>query len=59
MSGYPPHEMVARVVDEYGGYWGECPRFPVSDWQYEVAEQATRQGYWEWVTDCLENERTM
>jgi hypothetical protein len=31
------------------GYWGEDPRFPVGDWKYEVANDRTRDGYWEWV----------
>jgi len=30
-------------------YWGSHPAMPVEDWRDEVAEGATRQGYWEWV----------
>ena len=29
--------------------WGSDPDFPVGDWQYEVSNDETRQGYWEWV----------
>ncbi len=29
--------------------WGESPKFPVSDWQYEVANGDTRLGYTDWV----------
>jgi len=31
------------------GYWGEHPVHSVADWRYEVANNDTRQGYWEWV----------
>ncbi len=33
--------------------WGSDPLYPVGDWQYEVANDETRLGYWEWV----ENQR--
>lgn len=29
--------------------WKSDPKFPVSDWQYEVANGDTRRGYEEWV----------
>jgi hypothetical protein len=29
--------------------WGEDETYPVSDWQHEVSEDSTRQGYWDWV----------
>ncbi len=35
-------------------WWGEDKVFPVQDWQYEVANNDTRLGYWEWV----DNKRT-
>ena len=31
------------------GVWGEHPHHPVEDWQYEVANNDTRLGYWDWV----------
>jgi len=30
-------------------YWGEDPDYPLEDWRYEVANNDTRLGYWEWV----------
>lgn len=30
-------------------FWGEDPDHPVADWQYEVANDDTRLGYWDWV----------
>ena len=34
--------------DGYGGYWGEHPDYPRVDWKWEVADDSTMQGYWEW-----------
>lgn len=31
------------------GVWGEIPALPRADWQYEVANGDTVQGYWEWA----------
>jgi hypothetical protein len=31
-------------------YWqDEDPDYPCDDWKYEVANDDTRLGYWEWV----------
>ena len=40
---------MSRFCDSHGGYWGEHPDHPVSDWRSEVDNGDTRQGYWEWV----------
>ena len=29
--------------------WQQDPEYPLSDWQHEVSNNETRQGYWEWV----------
>ena len=34
-------------------YWAEHPKFPLKDWQYSVANNDTRVGYWEWVNRGL------
>ncbi len=39
------------------GYWGAHPDFPVRQWQWEVDNGDTRQGYWEWVFAQLETPR--
>ena len=36
--------------------WGENPDWPVCDWQYDVASNDTRLGYWEWVEHNKESE---
>lgn len=41
-------ELIARY-----GHWGEHPQWPVADWQYEVANNYTRRGYWDWVSEHL------
>ena len=30
-------------------YWGEDPEHPLADWKYEVENNDTYLGYWEWV----------
>jgi hypothetical protein len=37
----------------YGGFWGEYPDFPREDWEYEVANEDTGLGYWEWVDNQI------
>ena len=37
------------MVESHVGYWNEDSKFPVADWQYEVANGDTRLGYWDWV----------
>ena len=31
-------------------YWDDDPEYPVEDWKYEVSNDSTRLGYWEWVS---------
>ena len=44
---------VADLMETHGGSWGEHPRYPARDWQYEVANHDTRLGYWDWVAARL------
>lgn len=38
-------------------YWGEADRqYPEADWQRDVADGNTRQGYWEWVAASRERD---
>ena len=40
----------ANIPPEGLDYWKDQDfDFPISDWQYEVANGETRLGYWEWV----------
>ena len=48
MSDIAGRELRA-VIAENGGYWSEHPDYPVDDWRYQVANNDTRAGYWEWV----------
>ena len=36
------------------GTWGEVPDYPVPDWQHLVANGDTRQGYWDYAYDELQ-----
>lgn len=47
-------ERQERVVEMCGGRWGSHPKFPVEDWQAQVANNDTRLGYWDWVFDSME-----
>jgi hypothetical protein len=45
------------LVERYGGdrgVWGEHPDWPRQDWQYEVANEDTNLGYWDWVLAKLD-----
>ena len=42
------------LADKHGGVWGEHPKYPIDDWQYDVMCDYTRRGYWEWVLARLE-----
>ncbi len=44
-----------RLMDANGGYWGKHPAYPPADWRYEVGNNETRLGYWEWVQARLED----
>ena len=41
-----------ELLSRYG-YWGEHPEFPLEDWKYEVRNDDTRAGYWEWVVEGM------
>jgi hypothetical protein len=37
------------MSEDIPDYWAEDADYPVSDWQYLVANGDTRAGYWDWV----------
>ena len=39
---------VEILINKYG-YWGEHPDHDVDSWKYEIANNDTRLGYWDWV----------
>ena len=48
-------ESTYELMELHGGSWGEHPDHPVTDWQYEVANGDTRQGYWDWVEESIDS----
>lgn len=42
-----------ELIKEYG-YWGEHPSYPWHQWSYDVGEDYTRSGYWDWVLEQAE-----
>lgn len=43
-----------ELEDKYG-VWGAHPYFGLTDWQYEIANNDTRSGYWTWVFNQIQN----
>ena len=35
-------------------YWDDDPEWPSSDWRFDVSEENTRLGYWDWVAQMRE-----
>jgi hypothetical protein len=42
------------LMDNNGGYWAQNEQYPVADWKYEVLNDCTRRGYWEWLAAKLD-----
>ena len=43
-------------IEANGGHFSACPGHPVTSWQYEVANNYTRKGYWEWAYAAVNGE---
>lgn len=52
------HELIEMELDSLFKHnpWASHPTYPVADWQYEVANGDTRQGYRGWLYNKLANE---
>lgn len=48
----------ALICDTGGDLWGEHPKYPKGDWRYEIDNNDTILGYWEWVYMKLEGEES-
>jgi len=44
-SSYKRRKQMADIIN----IWGEDKEYPRSAWKYDVANDATNLGYWEWV----------
>lgn len=42
-------DTIEELQKEYGGYLGEHPDYPETEWKNDVLKHNTRLGYWEWV----------
>jgi len=47
------YEKAQELRESAGSIWDEHPAHPVEHWQYAVANDYTRLGYWEWVANKL------
>ncbi len=43
------HPDIQAMIEENGAYWEDHPDHELSDWKYEVFNDDTKQGYWEWA----------
>lgn len=52
------HDQIQQEIDGLfkTTTWASHPRFPVEDWQYEVRNNDTRQGYATWLYNRLEQD---
>lgn len=46
-----------ELAATHGGFWGQHPQWPDSDWRTEVQNGDTRLGYWEWVANQIDAHR--
>ncbi len=46
----------AFVIKPATDVWAENAKYPIADWQHEVANDDTRQGYLNWVEHMKESE---
>lgn len=51
VANRPPEPLESRES------WGEDDEFPRADWRYEVQNNTTNLGYWEWVASSREARR--
>lgn len=58
-------QMLERALNDHPGgaptgqgHWDELPEYPLADWQAEVANGDTRQGYRDWAASRDEDART-
>jgi hypothetical protein len=38
-----------ELAKQFGGVWGDHPRYTPGRWREAINQNATRLGYWEWV----------
>lgn len=49
MSTLTFEQFKKKYQDPDRGGWSDHPHYDFEDWQYEVANNDTRIGYWEWA----------
>ena len=48
-NGYSLAQDAEQLRKAHGGHWESHPDYAIEDWRYEIANDDTRLGYWEWV----------
>lgn len=49
-------EEARKLAKANGGVWSEHLTYALKDWRAQVANDYTRQGYWDWVLRQMEDE---
>lgn len=50
LDNSPTQAAIQKLIAQCGDdVWGECAQFPRVTWRFEVANEETNLGYWEWV----------
>lgn len=49
--------LALELSKQFGGVWGEHPKYPVNKWREAINTDATRLGYWEWVKAEMDGNR--
>lgn len=47
-----------KLCQDYGGIWGEHPQLKVHNWQLAIEFNQTRDSYWNWVVEMIEENET-
>ena len=40
---------ISPEAQTYSDQWADDQDYPVSDWKYQIENNDTRRGYWDWV----------
>ena len=48
-------EMAEALKEANGSHWGGLTGHDVEDWRYEIANEDTRLGYWEWAANRIDS----
>ena len=51
------NEILEEHLKQFGGWWGEHPKYSRRDWNGEAGDNNTGLGYWDWVLNRIDQEQ--